>query len=188
MAPSPPNLPVSLGEVASALIAGKIYVIGQNSAVTYIFDTNSWSWSTGKSRPLPGNHHAVVVPSDQNMWVVGGFGGGSEGMVRDILLHISLIQRFKCTIRVPTAGLLEHRFLQSLGAQWWRWWRRMWSTSAEASLRRERSQIVASTTSNRRAFLPCPACHVGSTMLPSPQMATTSTCLVAGAFFALEDP
>lgn len=76
------SLPGNLGEVAVAYIGGNIYVVGQGNSNTYSYNVGSGSWNSYLAvRPYVGNHHAVVLPSDGNMWLVGGFNGGSEGKV-----------------------------------------------------------------------------------------------------------
>lgn len=82
-----PALPTPMGEVASALINNKIYVVGQNVGNTFVFDIAAGQWSmTNSQRPRPGNHHAVIVPGDGTMWLVGGLGSNSEGTVRMLML------------------------------------------------------------------------------------------------------
>lgn len=53
---------------------------------TFAFDLTSYSWTTLAERPLQGNHHGVAVlrsPSGEDeIYLVGGFGGGSEGQMQ----------------------------------------------------------------------------------------------------------
>jgi N-acetylneuraminic acid mutarotase len=76
-------MPVALGEVASGLIAGKLYVVGEGSPVTLAYDTTARTWtSTGlATRPFPGNHHVAEVVGGK-LYLFGGLGGGSEGKVQ----------------------------------------------------------------------------------------------------------
>jgi N-acetylneuraminic acid mutarotase len=76
-------MPVALGEVASGLIAGKLYVVGEGSPVTLAYDTtaNTWTSSGLATRPFPGNHHAAEVVGGK-LYLFGGLGGGSEGKVQ----------------------------------------------------------------------------------------------------------
>jgi hypothetical protein len=77
-----PNVPDALGETAAALINGNILLFGQQTPKTYQFNLASQSWSTNRAqRPLPGDHHAVIVPGDGTLWLIGGFDGGSQGKV-----------------------------------------------------------------------------------------------------------
>jgi hypothetical protein len=76
-----PSVPDSLGEVAAGYINGKLYMVGQGTSKTYVYDPLSQSWNSGLSqRPKAGNHHAAVTPSDGKLWLVGGLSGG-EGLV-----------------------------------------------------------------------------------------------------------
>jgi N-acetylneuraminic acid mutarotase len=80
---SAPPMPVALGEVAGGLIAGKLYVVGENSTATLAYDigTETWTSSGLATRPFPGDHHAAEVV-DGKLYLFGGLGGGSEGRVQ----------------------------------------------------------------------------------------------------------
>ena len=80
---SAPAMPVALGEVASGLIAGKLYVVGEGSTVTLAYDTAAKTWTSSglATRPFPGNHHAAEVFGGK-LFLFGGLGGGSEGKVQ----------------------------------------------------------------------------------------------------------
>lgn len=74
-----PQLPIALGEVASAYIGSAIYVVGQGNSSTCQFQTKPWAsaWNCSLAqRPAPGNHHACIVPGDGTFWLLGGFNGG----------------------------------------------------------------------------------------------------------------
>ncbi len=76
-------MPVALGEVASGLVAGKLYVVGEGSPVTLAYDTttNTWTSSGLATRPFIGNHHAAEVVGGK-LYLFGGLGGGSDGKVQ----------------------------------------------------------------------------------------------------------
>ena len=76
-----PSLPSSMGEVAAAYINGNIYVMGEGSSSTYVYNIASQSWSKVSTRPHAGDHHALVKPGDGTFWLVGGFNGGSGSTV-----------------------------------------------------------------------------------------------------------
>lgn len=76
-----PPMPIPLGEVASAAIDGKLYVVGEGSDKTLAFDfaTNTWSDNLAK-RPFVGHHHACET-FEGKWYLIGGLGGG-EGRVQ----------------------------------------------------------------------------------------------------------
>jgi N-acetylneuraminic acid mutarotase len=75
-------MPVALGEVASGLIDGKIYVVGEGSSVTQAYDLATESWNTGLAvRPFVGHHHAAEVIGGK-LYLFGGLHGGSDGKVQ----------------------------------------------------------------------------------------------------------
>jgi len=80
---SAPPMPVALGEVAGGLIAGKLYVVGEDSTATLAYDTATETWTSSglATRPFPGNHHAAEVV-DGKLYLFGGLGGGSGGEVQ----------------------------------------------------------------------------------------------------------
>jgi N-acetylneuraminic acid mutarotase/glucose/arabinose dehydrogenase len=80
---SAPPMPTALGEVAGGLIAGKLYVVGEDSTATLSYDiaTETWTSSGLATRPFPGNHHAAEVVNGK-LYLFGGLGGGSEGKVQ----------------------------------------------------------------------------------------------------------
>lgn len=80
---SAPPMPVALGEVAGGLVAGKLYVVGEDSTATLAYDiaTETWTSSGLATRPFPGNHHAAEV-FDGKLYLFGGLGGSSAGKVQ----------------------------------------------------------------------------------------------------------
>ena len=79
---SNPQPPLSLGEVASAIIGNDLYLVGEGSSSTCKFAIkplgSSWNCNLAKRQHV-GDHQAVVNPGDGTMWLVGGF--GSDGKV-----------------------------------------------------------------------------------------------------------
>ena len=80
---SAPAMPVALGEVAGGLIAGKLYLVGENSTATLAYDTVTETWTSSglATRPFPGDHHAAEVV-DSKLYLFGGLGSGAEGKVQ----------------------------------------------------------------------------------------------------------
>ncbi|HVS17607.1 MAG TPA: kelch repeat-containing protein, partial [Planctomycetota bacterium] len=75
------SMPIPLGEVASAAIAGKLYVVGEGSDKTLAYDFATESWSDGfAKRPFAGHHHACETYNGK-WYLIGGLGGG-EGRVQ----------------------------------------------------------------------------------------------------------
>ena len=77
-------MPVSLGEVAGGVIGTKLYLVGENNSATLSYDLASGTWSSTTAlaqRPLVGNHHGAEVFNGK-LYLIGGFGGGSEGKVQ----------------------------------------------------------------------------------------------------------
>lgn len=78
---SEPSMPVPLGEVASAAIGGKLFVVGETSVKTlaYDFATDTWD-DTLAVRPFVGHHHASEVYGGK-WYLIGGLGAG-QGKVQ----------------------------------------------------------------------------------------------------------
>jgi N-acetylneuraminic acid mutarotase len=74
-------LPVSLGETASGVIGTKLYVVGQESSTTYVYDLVAGTWSTAAPRPFVGDHHAAEVFNGE-LYLIGGLDNGSPGQVQ----------------------------------------------------------------------------------------------------------
>jgi N-acetylneuraminic acid mutarotase len=72
-----------LGEVASGIIGGSLYVVGEGATVTASYNLTSGTWSSSSLavRPFPGNHHAAEVVNGK-LYLLGGLGNGSEGKVQ----------------------------------------------------------------------------------------------------------
>jgi N-acetylneuraminic acid mutarotase/glucose/arabinose dehydrogenase len=76
------DLPVELGEVACGVIAGKLYIVGDDDAGTYALDLETGAWSAGLDvRDFPGDHHGAEVV-DGKLYLFGGIGAGSQGRVQ----------------------------------------------------------------------------------------------------------
>ncbi|MCP3916755.1 MAG: hypothetical protein GY711_14460 [bacterium] len=71
------DIPAALGEVASGVIGHEMFVVGEGSSATYVYDlwTDTWS-ASGAPRPFPGNHHAAEVVGDK-LYLFGGLAGGA---------------------------------------------------------------------------------------------------------------
>ena len=71
------SMPVNMGEVAAGIIGGKMYVIGESSSSTAVYDLARNTWSTSAAtRPYLGHHHAAEVLN--NKWyVIGGLGAAA---------------------------------------------------------------------------------------------------------------
>lgn len=79
-----PNMPVALGEVASAVIGNSLYVVGETNNATPRFDFETGTWaptSAVPERPYKGHHHGAEV-IDGKWYIFGGLHGGSPGRVQ----------------------------------------------------------------------------------------------------------
>jgi N-acetylneuraminic acid mutarotase len=78
-----PAMPKSLGEVATGIIGGTLYVVGEGSDRTLTYDISAGSWSQGDAtkRPFAGNHHGAEVFGGK-WYVLGGFDNGAEARVQ----------------------------------------------------------------------------------------------------------
>lgn len=75
-------LPLQLGEVASVVVDGKLYVFGQGDSRTFVHDILQGSWNLNLAqRPFPGNHHGLEV-LDGKIYLLGGLDNGSAGQVQ----------------------------------------------------------------------------------------------------------
>ncbi|QDV07429.1 N-acetylneuraminate epimerase [Planctomycetes bacterium Poly30] len=75
-------LPLPLGEVASAIVGQKLYVLGQGNSSTFVHDLYQGSWSMGLAqRQFPGNHHGIEVIGTK-IYLMGGLDSGSAGRVQ----------------------------------------------------------------------------------------------------------
>ncbi|MEC7762311.1 MAG: kelch-like protein [Pseudomonadota bacterium] len=96
-----PPLPVPRGEHVSAVVDGKIYVIGgriptrpgadrfehhTDTARMDVFDPATQSWVTGPDAPTPRNSAAAGV-IDGRIHVVGGRQFGTDGQIRNVSTH-----------------------------------------------------------------------------------------------------
>ena len=69
--PSLVDMPVALGEVTSALLNDRLYVVGERNSATLYLDLDTNSWKYGPQRPFLGNHMAGVVVN-QHWYLIGG--------------------------------------------------------------------------------------------------------------------
>jgi N-acetylneuraminic acid mutarotase len=75
-------LPQALGRTAAGAIGGKLYVVGEGSSATAIYNLETGSWlANGAARPFPGSDHAAEVFGGK-LYLLGGLGAGSEGNVQ----------------------------------------------------------------------------------------------------------
>ncbi len=77
------ELPVALGQVATARVGADLYAFGGGSTATWTYDLLARYWSSAMAAPRPfaGDQHSAVV-IDETIYLVGGRGGGSEGRVQ----------------------------------------------------------------------------------------------------------
>jgi N-acetylneuraminic acid mutarotase len=75
-------MPVALGEVASGVINGVMYLVGDQSPETLSYDIASNTWRSDlAARPFVGDHHAAEVIGGK-LYLFGGLGDGSDGQVQ----------------------------------------------------------------------------------------------------------
>ena len=69
-------LPDALGEVSTAVIDGRLFVVGEGSSKTYALDLATGTWDdTLATRPYTGSHHAAQVVGGR-LFLIGGLGAG----------------------------------------------------------------------------------------------------------------
>jgi N-acetylneuraminic acid mutarotase len=98
-----PPLPVALGEVASGVIDGVLYVVGEGSPVTLGYDIATDTWSNPgdlAARPYAGHHHAAEVVNG-NLFLFGGLHDGSPGKVQ---IYDPLTNSWSLGTDMPWAG------------------------------------------------------------------------------------
>jgi len=77
-----PTLPTDLGEVSAGVIDGKLYLVGEPTAATYVYDLLAEQWlANGSSRTYVGHHHSAEVVGGK-LYLIGGLDGGSDGKVQ----------------------------------------------------------------------------------------------------------
>ena len=77
-----PILPFDLGQVAGGLTGGMLYLVGEGTDETLMYDVAAGAWSAGlAARPHPGRAHSAEV-LDGGLFLVGGLQGGSEGKLQ----------------------------------------------------------------------------------------------------------
>jgi glucose/arabinose dehydrogenase/N-acetylneuraminic acid mutarotase len=70
------DLPDALGEVSTAVLDGRLFVVGEGSSKTYALDLATGVWDdTLATRPYAGSHHATQVVGDR-IFLFGGLGAG----------------------------------------------------------------------------------------------------------------
>ncbi len=76
-------LPEAVGEVAAGVIDNALLVVGEGSKATMRYDLAQGAWHvlSASARPASGSHHAAEVVNGL-LFLLGGFGGGSEGLVQ----------------------------------------------------------------------------------------------------------
>jgi N-acetylneuraminic acid mutarotase len=76
------NVPTFLGEVASGVINGILYVVGSGSNATLRYNIQANAWlSNGAARPFAGDHHAAEVVGGK-LYLIGGLEAGAEGKLQ----------------------------------------------------------------------------------------------------------
>lgn len=72
-----------VGEVAGGILDNALYLVGEGTRETLRYDlaAGTWTGHGAAARPAPGNHHAAEV-LDGRLWLFGGLGGSSPGMVQ----------------------------------------------------------------------------------------------------------
>ena len=77
-----PSIPQALGEVASGVIDGVLYVVGSQNTSTWAFDLVNGIWlANPPERPFTGHHHGAEVV-DGKLYLIGGLHDGSDGKVQ----------------------------------------------------------------------------------------------------------
>lgn len=78
------SMPLSLGEVAGGVIDGRLYLVGQGSRHSLVYQVATGRWGAVDdvaARPADGDHHAAEVVGGR-LYLLGGFGRNSEGRVQ----------------------------------------------------------------------------------------------------------
>jgi len=76
------DAPVALGEVATGIVDGVLYVVGEGGPETLAFDLLAETWlPSGAARPFLGHHHAAEGLGGK-LYLIGGLEGGSEGKLQ----------------------------------------------------------------------------------------------------------
>ena len=75
-------VPAAVGEVAAAEIDGLLYLVGEGSGQTFVYDLINQVWLPNAApRPVNGHHHAAEVV-DGKLYLIGGLDNASEGTVQ----------------------------------------------------------------------------------------------------------
>jgi N-acetylneuraminic acid mutarotase len=76
------DAPAEVGEVACGVIAGSLYLVGDDTSATMALNLETGAWSGGlATRNFPGDHHAAEV-IDGKLYLFGGVDAGSQGRVQ----------------------------------------------------------------------------------------------------------
>ena len=79
---SAPEVPVALGEVVSAVVGTELFLMGQGSSQTQVYDLVSATWLAPRApRPFQGDHHGCEV-WEGKILLFGGIGAGGAGRVQ----------------------------------------------------------------------------------------------------------
>jgi N-acetylneuraminic acid mutarotase len=71
-------LPIAVGEVAGGVIGNRLYLLGDGTAETLVYDIPSGQWldDAAAARPFAGDHHAAEV-LDGKLYLIGGLGASA---------------------------------------------------------------------------------------------------------------
>ena len=79
---SAPSMPVALGEVVCAVVGTEMFLMGEGSDQTHVYDLLARTWLAPRApRPYPGDHHACEVWQGKVL-LFGGVGSGAAGRVQ----------------------------------------------------------------------------------------------------------
>lgn len=95
------SLPGDVAEVASAIVDGKLYVFGQVSPQTFVFDLTTRQWRTAgyATRPHTGNHHAIVSIGTR-IYLVGALDRGT----RQLQIYDTVANTWSVGAQLPWAS------------------------------------------------------------------------------------
>jgi hypothetical protein len=76
-----PSVPGVVGEVSAAVIDNRLFLLGDGTSRTMIFDLSIMAWAFMPPRPHAGNHHGAEWFED-TLYVIGGLGQGSPSRLQ----------------------------------------------------------------------------------------------------------